>query len=149
LGGLSVSIGMIGNLSVQAVLSFAIPIEIVKRNKPVRMYHYTSKKGFIAILMSGQVGLWFHQNFWTQTEFSNRFAVQNFLAIPNTPDIRIELTIYPVRDLMFPRQGRTVLEQPDWGKPTFVAGLTGGGREWFTYIPVPYYSRQPVVVTLF
>jgi RHS repeat-associated protein len=124
--------GVLTKVNVKVASSAIVSGLLALRNIPTRFYHYTTRVGFVLIQSSGMVGLWGHKNFYSPTEYTFAFEAKKKLALPRTPEVRIELTLSLNLDCLI---GPYPVLQ-NYGEP-------GGGWEYMTLFAVPYLNRSP------
>jgi RHS repeat-associated protein len=123
-----------------ATLATAALIELA-RDLPVRMNHYT-KMEYLPLIMAGGIASPSGKNYFTPDYYWTGESARSALALNKTPDVFINLTIYPIRDELEPDYPRGHRVDPDNFQP-------GGGVEFWTRKIIPFWSRQPVIVPLF
>jgi RHS repeat-associated protein len=124
-----------------------------RKNRPIRLHHYTDWVGFGFISKVGGTGVNSPSgvNFWSPNPYIDADTAENRLAVCKKLEVRITLDVYVIGDGFY------------W-PPTLVAGKTcppgsnggwagkfaeGKGLETTTSQAIPYHSRNPMIVPLF
>jgi len=153
-GEMDIALGTTGitiNISISKILIYSSAIilgtavgtliETLKRNLRYRVYHVTTWDGLMGIMATGHFlpGLdgWLY--FSAGPYFFGRSAGRK-LSLRKKPDVCISIITYPLKDRLRPvwKEPRRAESQPNFG-----TGRVGGGFEYYTDIPIPYYSRMP------
>jgi hypothetical protein len=144
-------------VTINDILLAASPIigyvakELIKEAEAgVRLNHYTSWSSLSKIIgfSSNPSGINNPNpdsaNYFTPDFYFSGTTAQQKLALQNKPDVCINLTIYPVQDGLEPAypNAQTV-------KSISELGLSGGGLEYWTTMPIPFWKRMPVFYPLF
>ena len=102
---------------------------------PVRMYRYmTTARLYQAQatnIVPGTLGL----THWTPDYYLFASDAKNRLSMPYIPEVWISLILYRNRDMLI--GPLPVKAEPDFGTP-------GGGQQYFTFKPIPFWSRSPM-----
>jgi hypothetical protein len=124
-------------LAAMTVLAVMNVLNKVKFQLPIRANHYTRWE-YLPSIMSKGIDSPTGDNYFTPDFYLSASTAKSMLAMSRKPQIDINLTLYPFGDaLMGPT---TVL--PLNGEP-------GGGLEYHTSMPIPFWSRSPIVWPLF
>jgi hypothetical protein len=81
-------------------------------------------------------------NYFTPDWYFSGEEARRRLALDKTPDVVINLLIYPRKDRLKPMY-------PYAGSVKAANGQPGGGREYKTDKAIPFWSRFPVILPLF
>jgi len=132
-------------LNTLAKVVFTAEIVQLARDLPVRMNHYTTWETLDKIMSptpSGGINNPAGDNYVTPDYYFDGIAARMALNLDKTPELFINLVIYPKSDGLI----------PDYPHAKRVPGndmQPGGGLEYWTKKPIPFWTRFPVIVPLF
>lgn len=133
--GLSDLIEMTVAMSVgEALTVISVPTitAVAVLEHPMRYYRYTSKAKVLQAqstdLVFGDLGV----TWWSPDQYMSASLAKSSLSLKFPPEGWLSVTLYSTRDLLF---GPTPVG------PLF--GEAGGGVEYWTFKPIPFWSRAP------
>ena len=130
--------GVLSNEALVHFLGAVSALGLALHNLPTRFFHYTTGEKLELILESGFIGLQDGPvSYYTSSDYSYDWEAQQKLALPNKPNVKIKLTLYPTTDLLI----GPLPVLPDYAQQ-------GGGIEYFTPLRIPIASRQPIITYL-
>ena len=130
--------GLLGGISLRTIhinkayLFIALSTAVALAEPPMRLYRYTSKSK-VAEAMSigfvvGDVGV----TWWTDEFFADVFKAKSRLSLKFSPRAWMSVLLYRLRDCVF---GPTEVGRK-WG-------MRGGANEYWTFKPIPFWTRSP------
>jgi RHS repeat-associated protein len=114
-----------------------IALALLWANYPQRYSYFASAQQYQDYLETGLVGEFLQVNKFAKDTFHIAWIAKEYFALPQLPVARIELTVFPMIDLLSP-----AIPAPP------ANGERGGGIIYITLAAVPSQGRNPVVSKL-